>query len=63
MPYVTQVAIGVKERMQVFGNDYPAPDGTGVRLYPRDGSCRRSCGGTAVFAVKNVGLVVNFGTG
>lgn len=33
MPYVTQVAIKRRERVQVFGNDYPTPDGTGVRDY------------------------------
>jgi len=33
MPYVTQVAIGKRDRLQVFGNDYPTPDGTGVRDY------------------------------
>jgi UDP-glucose 4-epimerase len=33
MPYVAQVAIGRRERLDVFGNDYPTPDGTGVRDY------------------------------
>jgi UDP-glucose 4-epimerase len=33
MPYVAQVAIGRRARLQVFGNDYPTPDGTGVRDY------------------------------
>ena len=33
MPFVTQVAIGKRERLQVFGNDYDTPDGTGVRDY------------------------------
>jgi UDP-glucose 4-epimerase len=33
MPYVTQVAVGKRERLQVFGNDYHTPDGTGVRDY------------------------------
>ncbi|MGA0609830.1 UDP-glucose 4-epimerase GalE [Caldimonas sp. KR1-144] len=33
MPYVAQVAIGRRERLQVFGGDYPTPDGTGVRDY------------------------------
>jgi UDP-glucose 4-epimerase len=31
MPYVAQVAIGRLPRLRVFGNDYPTPDGTGVR--------------------------------
>ena len=33
MPYITQVAIGRRERLSVFGNDYDTPDGTGVRDY------------------------------
>ena len=33
MPYVTQVAVGKREELGVFGNDYPTPDGTGVRDY------------------------------
>lgn len=33
MPYVCQVAVGRRERLQVFGSDYPTPDGTGVRDY------------------------------
>ncbi|MFM2480838.1 UDP-glucose 4-epimerase GalE [Celerinatantimonas sp. YJH-8] len=32
-PYITQVAIGRREQLSVFGNDYPTPDGTGVRDY------------------------------
>ena len=33
MPYVAQVAVGRRPFLQVFGNDYPTPDGTGVRDY------------------------------
>jgi len=33
MPYMTQVAVGKLQRLSVFGNDYPTPDGTGVRDY------------------------------
>ena len=33
MPYVAQVACGKREKVRVFGNDYPTPDGTGVRDY------------------------------
>lgn len=33
MPYVTQVAKGKLDKLRVFGNDYPTPDGTGVRDY------------------------------
>ncbi len=33
MPYITQVAIGKREYLNVWGNDYDTPDGTGVRDY------------------------------
>jgi len=33
MPYITQVAVGRREKLSVFGNDYPTPDGTGIRDY------------------------------
>jgi UDP-glucose 4-epimerase len=33
MPYVAQVAVGKREKLNVFGGDYPTPDGTGVRDY------------------------------
>ena len=33
VPYVAQVAVGKREAVQVFGDDYPTPDGTGVRDY------------------------------
>jgi UDP-glucose 4-epimerase len=33
MPYITQVAVGKLEKLSVFGDDYPTPDGTGVRDY------------------------------
>jgi UDP-glucose 4-epimerase len=33
VPYIAQVAVGRLPELQVFGNDYPTPDGTGVRDY------------------------------
>jgi UDP-glucose 4-epimerase len=33
MPFVSQVAVGKLQQLSVFGNDYPTPDGTGVRDY------------------------------
>ena len=33
MPFIAQVAVGVRERLSVFGDTYPTPDGTGVRDY------------------------------
>ncbi len=32
-PYIAQTAVGKREKVHVFGNDYPTPDGTGVRDY------------------------------
>ena len=33
MPYITQVAVGKREKLTIFGDDYDTPDGTGVRDY------------------------------
>jgi UDP-glucose 4-epimerase len=33
MPFITQVARGIREKLMVFGNDYPTVDGSGVRDY------------------------------
>ena len=33
LPYITQVAVGRLAQLSVFGNDYPTPDGTGIRDY------------------------------
>ena len=33
MPYITQVAVGRRDKLHVFGDDYNTPDGTGVRDY------------------------------
>ena len=33
LPYIAQVAVGKLSELQIFGNDYPTPDGTGVRDY------------------------------
>lgn len=33
MPYIAQVAAGKRDKLSVFGGDYPTPDGTGVRDY------------------------------
>ncbi|KGN32965.1 UDP-glucose 4-epimerase [Knoellia sinensis KCTC 19936] len=33
MPFIAQVAVGRREKLLVFGDDYPTPDGTGVRDY------------------------------
>lgn len=33
MPFLAQLAVGRRETLQIFGNNYPTPDGTGVRDY------------------------------
>src|SRR5690606_10983797 len=33
LPYMAQVAAGQRDRLSVYGNDYPTPDGTGLRDY------------------------------
>src|SRR5699024_3080091 len=33
LPYIAQVAVGQRDKLSVFGGDYPTPDGTGVRDY------------------------------
>jgi UDP-glucose 4-epimerase len=33
IPFITQTAVGMREQLSVYGNDYPTPDGTAVRDY------------------------------
>jgi UDP-glucose 4-epimerase len=33
MPYITQTAVGIREKLMVFGDDYPTKDGTPIRDY------------------------------
>ena len=33
LPYLTQTAVGIRDHLNVYGSDYPTPDGTGVRDY------------------------------
>ena len=42
VPYVAKVAIGSLEKINVFGNNYDTPDGTGVRDYIHVGPCNRT---------------------
>ncbi len=64
VPYVAQVAVGKLAAVQVFGNDYPTPDGTGVRDYIH--VCDLACGHVAALSWMNgkEGVeVFNLGTG
>jgi UDP-glucose 4-epimerase len=63
MPYITQVALGQREHLQIFGNDYDTPDGTGVRdyLHVMDLAAGHLAALRALDAPKL--LTVNLGTG
>jgi UDP-glucose 4-epimerase len=64
MPYIAQVALGRRPFLQVFGNDYPTPDGTGVRDYLH--VCDLAEGHVAAVKAlieQGLGLTVNLGTG
>ena len=63
-PFITQVAIGQREALSVFGDDYPTPDGTGVRDYIHvvDLAHGHLCA-LERLAAKPGGLTVNLGTG
>jgi len=64
MPYVAQVAIGRRERLSVFGNDYPTPDGTGVRDYIHVTDLAEGHVAALRWLLDNPGsLTVNLGTG
>ncbi len=64
MPYITQVAIGRREKLSVFGNDYPTPDGTGVRDYIHVVDLAKGHVAAIRYAVENQGCeVFNLGTG
>lgn len=64
MPYITQVAIGKREKLHVFGDNYPTPDGTGIRDYIHVVDLAIGHVATLRKLETNPGLVVyNLGTG
>ena len=64
MPYITQVAIGRRERLGVFGDDYDTPDGTGVRDYIHVVDLARGHVAAVKYVTANPGCdVFNLGTG
>lgn len=64
MPYITQVAVGRRERLNVFGNDYDTPDGTGVRDYIHVVDLARGHVAAVKYVTENPGCeVFNLGTG
>ena len=64
MPYITQVAIGRREKLSIFGNDYDTPDGTGIRDYIHVVDLAKGHVAAVTFATENTGCeVFNLGTG
>ena len=63
-PYITQVAVGKREYLGVFGDDYDTPDGTGVRDYIHVVDLAKGHVLAVNKLVENPGLlIVNLGTG
>ena len=64
MPYITQVAVGRRAELSVFGNDYDTPDGTGVRDYIHVVDLAKGHVAAVRYATENKGCeVFNLGTG
>ena len=64
MPYITQVAVGKLPRLSVFGNDYPTPDGTGVRDYIHVVDLAKGHVAAMQYAMSHTGAeAINLGTG
>lgn len=62
MPYITQVAVGKRAELSVYGNDYPTPDGTGVRDYIHVVDLARGHVAALQYGKNGVGIF-NLGTG
>jgi UDP-glucose 4-epimerase len=64
MPFVAQVAVGLRDKLAVHGGDYPTPDGTGVRDYVHVMDLAEGHVAALRHAEKRPGLVtLNLGTG
>ena len=64
MPFISQTAIGKREKLSVFGNDYDTPDGTGVRDYIHVVDLAKGHVAAISYLTKNCGeAVFNLGTG
>ena len=64
MPYITQTAAGIRKELSVFGNDYPTPDGTGVRDYIHIVDLARGHVAALKYAANHKGTeIFNLGTG
>ena len=64
LPFIAQVAVGRREALNVYGNDYPTPDGTGVRDYIHVVDLARGhLAALEKLATSSEVLSVNLGTG
>ena len=64
MPYIAQVAVGKREALQVFGDDYDTPDGTGLRDYIHVVDLARAHVSAVDYSANQTGAqVFNVGTG
>ncbi len=64
VPYIAQVAVGQREALRVFGNDYDTVDGTGVRDYVHVVDLAKGHVNAVNYALKHQGVeTVNLGTG
>ena len=64
MPYITQAAVGRREKLSVFGNDYDTHDGTGVRDYIHVVDLAKGHVAAVKYVAENTGCeVFNLGTG
>ena len=64
MPYITQVAIGRREKLSVYGNDYDTHDGTGVRDYIHVVDLAKGHVAAMEYAMHHTGTeIFNLGTG
>ena len=64
MPFITQVAVGRREKLSVFGNDYPTHDGTGIRDYIHVVDLAKGHVAAVKFVTEHSGCeVFNLGTG
>lgn len=64
MPYIAQVAIGYQTELKIFGEDYPTPDGTGIRDYIHVVDLADGHAAALPFLMKNSGFhIINLGTG
>ena len=64
MPYITQVAVGKRDHLTIYGNDYDTPDGTGVRDYIHVVDLAKGHVKACEYAAEHDGCeIINLGTG